>query len=136
MSHSAEKNPKGDPLGTSGFVGFLDKVKNERGTLWTKFALALDGFRIVSKKWTDQCEDCSLKKNRVTAIVGHFSLKEKENAQTKKEVYGSVIVFPSLESPDLLLVFVRSLNFSRYIRTIILRLAMKKEDWVSHMKIN
>ena len=24
--------------------------------------LALGGFRIVSKKWTDQCEDCSLKK--------------------------------------------------------------------------
>ena len=23
---------------------------------------ALGGFRIVSKKWTDQCEDCSLKK--------------------------------------------------------------------------
>ena len=63
-----------DRLGTSGFVGFFDKVKNERGTLWTKFAFALGGFRIVSKKWTDQCEDCSLKK-RVTAIVGHFSLK-------------------------------------------------------------
>ena len=70
------KNPKGDPLGTSGFVGFLGKIKNERGTLWTKFALALGGFRIVSKKWTDQCEDCSLKK-KVTAIVGHFSLKGK-----------------------------------------------------------
>ena len=26
--------------------------------------LALGGFRIVSKKWTDQCEDCSLKKTR------------------------------------------------------------------------
>ena len=26
--------------------------------------LALGGFRIVSKKWTDQCEDCSLKKKR------------------------------------------------------------------------
>ena len=37
-------------------------TKNERGTLWTKFALAVGGFRIVSKKWTDQCEDCSLKK--------------------------------------------------------------------------
>ena len=57
-----------DPLGTSGFVCFLEKVKNERGTLWGKFAslpgpdLAIVGFRIVSKKWTDQCEDCSLKK--------------------------------------------------------------------------
>ena len=70
-----QKNPKGDPLGTSGFVGFLEKVKNDRGTLWTKVALALGGVRIVSKKWTDQCEDCSLKK--VTAIVGHFSLEGK-----------------------------------------------------------
>ena len=26
-SHSAEKNPKGDPLGTSGFEGLLEKVK-------------------------------------------------------------------------------------------------------------
>ena len=30
-SHSAKKSPKGDPLGTSGFVCFLEKVKNERG---------------------------------------------------------------------------------------------------------
>ena len=48
-SHSAEKKSKG-------------------GTLCTKFALAglgaLGGFRIVSKKRTDQCEDCSLKKKR------------------------------------------------------------------------
>ena len=50
------------------WVGHLEKVKKERGNLWTKFALAPDlalgvgGFRIVSKKWTDQCEDCSLKK--------------------------------------------------------------------------
>ena len=29
-----------DPLGTSGFVCYLGKVKNERGTLCTKFALA------------------------------------------------------------------------------------------------
>ena len=39
------KNPKGDPLGTPGFVGFVEKVKNERGTLWTKFALAGLGLR-------------------------------------------------------------------------------------------
>ena len=48
--------------------------KNERGTLWTKFALALGGFRIVSKKWTDQCEDCSLKKNKTgSSQVGAIS---------------------------------------------------------------
>ena len=80
-SHSAEKYRKGDSISVPfGFVGYLEKIKNERGNLWTKFALAPDlalgvgGFRIVSKKWTDQCEDCSLKK-KVTAIVGHFSLK-------------------------------------------------------------
>ena len=39
--------------------------------------LALGGFRIVSKKWTDQCEGCNLKKQKVTAIVGHFSLNGK-----------------------------------------------------------
>ena len=33
MSNSAETCRRGDPLGTSGFVGFPDKVKNERGTL-------------------------------------------------------------------------------------------------------
>ena len=44
-SHSAENNPKGDPLGTSGFVGFLEKVKSESGTLSTKFALAGLGLR-------------------------------------------------------------------------------------------
>ena len=42
VAQSRKKINKGvrDPLGTSGFVGFLEKVKNERGTLRTKFALA------------------------------------------------------------------------------------------------
>ena len=72
-SHSAEKNEKkierGDSLVPSGFVGCLEKVKNERGDPLHQVCLgtfaglgALGGFRIVSKKWTDQCEDCSLKK--------------------------------------------------------------------------
>ena len=39
-SHSAEKNEKGDSLVPSGFVGYFEKVKNERGTLCTKFAFA------------------------------------------------------------------------------------------------
>ena len=56
---SDRKNQKGGPLGTSGCVCFLEKVTTERGTLWTTFAslpgpdLALVGFSIVSKKWTD-----------------------------------------------------------------------------------
>ena len=43
------------------------KVKNERGRFGLRLPwpdLALGGFRIVSEKWTDQCEDCSLKKKR------------------------------------------------------------------------
>ena len=36
--------------GTSGFVGFLEKVKNERGTLCTTFALAGLGLR-----WFQEC---------------------------------------------------------------------------------
>ena len=47
---------KGDPLVSSGFVGYVEKVKNERETLCTKFPLAglsLSGFSNVSKKWTD-----------------------------------------------------------------------------------
>ena len=77
-----KKIQRGDPLGTSGFVCFLEKVKNERGTLWSKVCLGRTwplGLRCSAqncKKWTDQCEDCSLKK-KVTAIVGHFSLKGK-----------------------------------------------------------
>ena len=81
MSHNVEKNPKGDPLGTSGFVGFLEKVKNESAkqrTLWTEFALALGGFRIVSRKWTDLCENCSLKKDKTgTSKVGAISKAQK-----------------------------------------------------------
>ena len=34
-----KKIQRGDPLGTSGFVRFLEKVKNERGTLWSKVCL-------------------------------------------------------------------------------------------------
>ena len=70
-SHSAEKNRKGDPLVPSGFVGYLEKVKNERGDpLHSVFFGPLDGLgalgglRIVSKKWIDQCEDCSLEKKQ------------------------------------------------------------------------
>ena len=32
-SLNAEKNRKGEPLVSSGFVGYVKKVKNERGTL-------------------------------------------------------------------------------------------------------
>ena len=53
-SHSAEKNPREDPLGTSGFVGFLEKVKNERGPfalnfLWPDLALVVVVVSVVRK---------------------------------------------------------------------------------------
>ena len=60
-----KKIERGDPLVSSGFVGY---VKNERGTLCTKFPLtghSLGTFSSFCKKWTDQCEVCGLKK-RVT----------------------------------------------------------------------
>ena len=60
-----EKNRKGALLGTFGFVGFLEKVTMKGGPLGLSLPLpdfVLDGFMIVSKKWTDQCEDCSLKR--------------------------------------------------------------------------
>ena len=79
-----QKNRRGDPLVSSGFVGYVKKVKNERGTLCTKFALAgfgLSGFSSFFKKWTDQCEVCGLKKKKVTVRVGQFSSKEKASAK-------------------------------------------------------
>ena len=86
-SHSAEKKfESGDSLVPFGIVDFLEKVKNERVPFGLSLPwrdLALGGFRIVSKKWTDQCEDCGLKKKTVTAIVGHFSLKRKAPSKNK-----------------------------------------------------
>ena len=40
-----KKIQRWDPLGTSGFVGFLERVKNDRGNLWIKFALVGLGLR-------------------------------------------------------------------------------------------
>ena len=61
-----KQSKRGDPLGASGFECFLEKVKKMKGgpfglsLPWPE--LALGGFRNVSKMWTDQSEDCSLKK--------------------------------------------------------------------------
>ena len=46
-SHSAEKNPKRGPFRLVWFLGYLEKVKNERGTLCTTFALAGLGLMVV-----------------------------------------------------------------------------------------
>ena len=68
----------GDPLVSSGFVGYVKKVKNERGTLCSKFALAgrgLSSFISFCKKWYIRDEVCGLTKKRkklATVRVGHF----------------------------------------------------------------
>ena len=41
LKKNEKKIERGDSLVPSGFLGYLEKVKNERGTLCTKFALAL-----------------------------------------------------------------------------------------------
>ena len=84
---------------SSGFVGYVKKVKNERGTLCSKFALVEFGLsELISfcKKWYLRDELCGLtkKKKLATVIVGLFSLKE--NAPTKKLVTVIVGLF-SLE---------------------------------------
>ena len=88
-----KKIERGDPLESSGFVGYVKKVKNERGTLCSKFALVELGLsELISfcKKWYIRDELCGLtkkkekKKKLATVIVGLFSLKE--NAPTKNNV--------------------------------------------------
>ena len=84
-----KKIERGDPLESSGFVGYVKKVKNERGTLCSKFALVELGLsELISfcRKWYIRDELCGLtkkkkKKKLATVIVGLFSLKE--NAPTK-----------------------------------------------------
>ena len=100
--------PKKIKRGGDGFVGYVKKVKNERGDPLHKVCLgpfdglgALGGFRIVSKKWTDQCEDCRLKKKTVTAIVGHFSLNGK--TPTKKIRPQQISLGNFLFSPSLII---------------------------------
>ena len=71
------KIERGDPLVSSGFVGDVKKVKNERGTICAKLppvGLGLSSFSSFCEKWTDQCD---LVKKRVTVRVGLFSFKGK-----------------------------------------------------------
>ena len=88
-----KKIERGDPLVSSGFVGYVKKVKNERGTFCTKFALAglglssLSSFISFCKKWYIRDEVCGLtkkKKKQATVRVGHFSLEKR-----RLKIYGS-----------------------------------------------
>ena len=58
------------------------------GTLWTKSPLASGGFRIVSKKWTDQCEDCSLKKQDGNVPSRRHILGSKIFKERLLEIFG------------------------------------------------
>ena len=89
-----KKIERGDPLESSGFVGYVKKVKNERGTICSKFALVELGLsELISfcKKWYIRDELCGLtkkkKKKLATVIVGLFSLKEK--APTKNTSFAA-----------------------------------------------
>ena len=59
-SHSAEKKiekiGRGDSVVPSGFVGYLEKSLHKICLGLFAGLGALGGFRIVSEKWTDQCE--------------------------------------------------------------------------------
>ena len=80
-----KKIERGDPLVSSGFVGYVKKVKKMKGgTLCTKFPLVWLGLSsLISfcKKWYIRDELCGLTKKKekklASVIVGLFSLKEK-----------------------------------------------------------
>ena len=81
-----QKSRKGDPLVSSSFVGYVKKVKNERGTICTKFPLAglgLSNFGSFCKKWIFQCEVCGLKEDHRKSRAIFAS----EKAPTKKQVF-------------------------------------------------
>ena len=82
-----KKIEREDPLESSGFVGYVKKVKTKGGTFCSKFALVELGLsELISfcKKWYIRDELCGLtKKKLATVIVGLFSLKE--NAPTKNK---------------------------------------------------
>ena len=62
-----KKIERGDPLESSGFVGYVKKVKNERGTLCSKFALVELGLsELISfcKNWYIRDELCGLTKKK------------------------------------------------------------------------
>ena len=67
LLQNIKKIERGDPLASPGFVGYVKKVKNERGTLCTKFALAglgLSSFISFCKKWYIRDEVSGLTKKR------------------------------------------------------------------------
>ena len=101
VAQCRKKIKRGDPLVSAGFVGYLEKVKNDRGDPLRSVCLgpfaglgALGGFRIVSKKWTDQCEDCSLKKKQDGNVPSRrHILGSKIFKEQLLETFGKIIFF-------------------------------------------
>ena len=88
---------------SSGFVGYVKKVKNERGTLCSKFALVELGLsELISfcKKWYIRDELCGLtkKKKLATVIVGLFSLKENAPTKNRRRMWVRLGVFSDFVS--------------------------------------
>ena len=80
-----KKIERGDPLESSGFVGYVKKVKNEGGALCSRFALVELGLsELISfcRKWYIRDELCGLtkkkRKNKTgTSKVGAISKAQK-----------------------------------------------------------
>ena len=98
-----KKNERGDPLVSSGFVGYVKKVKNGRGTLRTKFAktgLGLSSFISFRKKWYIRDEVCGMTKKKEiinktgTSKVGAIS--KAQEAQFSK--YAQDVFMKSFEN--------------------------------------
>ena len=86
-----KKIERGDPLVSSGFVGYVKKVKNEGGTLCTKFALAglgLNCFISFCKKLYIRDEVCGLTKKKLATVrVGHFSLEKRRLKNERRTLW-------------------------------------------------
>ena len=110
-----KKNERGDPLASSGFVGYVKKVKNERGALCTKFALAglglssLSSFISFCKKWYIRDEVCGLTKKKRNKKSSHCKSRAlfPRKAPTKSRhhyIQGMTLVYSSAfsgtEAPD------------------------------------
>ena len=64
-----KKIERGDPLESSGFVGYVKKVKKKGGTLCSKFVLVEHGLSeliIFCKKWYIRDELCGLTKKKTS----------------------------------------------------------------------
>ena len=92
----------------------------KEGTLCTKSPLAglglrcSGGFRIVSKKWTDQCEDCSLKK------------KQDGNVSSRRHILG-----PKIFKEQLLEIFGKKYFFQK--KYLVKNLTMPKNLKRGHL---